>query len=235
MGKLLGRDPAEEIEYPVSDGKPMAETDVHRDAMFDLIERLKARYSGRDDVYVSGNLLVYYAEGKPKLCLAPDCFVAFGVPNHQRRTFKTWAEGTFPAVVFEVTSESTELEDTQTKFHTYQDVWKVRELFYFDPTGDYLPERLAGYRLSRGKFKPLTPTAGRLTSTELGITLEAVGQGLILREAKTGRELLLAGEQEARAARRKLAKQRKDAAALEAEIEQLKAELAALKRTPPAN
>jgi hypothetical protein len=92
MDKLLGREPEEEIDYPDSDGKPMAETDVHRDAMFDLIERLKARYAGRDDVYVSGNLFVYYVEKKPTFCLAPDCFVAFGVPNRRRRTFKTWTE-----------------------------------------------------------------------------------------------------------------------------------------------
>ena len=87
-----------EIEYPESDGKPMAETDIHRDVMFDVIYRLKSRYARRQDVYVTGNLLVYYAEGDPKTSLAPDCFVVFGVPSGDRRTFKIWVEGKFPEV-----------------------------------------------------------------------------------------------------------------------------------------
>ena len=218
MGKLVGRTANEEIDYPDSDGKPMAETDIHRDVMIDLIERLKARYANRDDVYVSGNLFVYYTEGKPTFCLAPDCFVAFGVPNRRRRSFKTWEEGVFPAVVFEVTSDKTEAEDTQTKFTVYRDVWKVRELFYFDPTGDYLDEPLIGYRLVRGKFQPRRATAGRLTSAELGITFQAAGARLNLRDSKTGSEVLLPAESKA--------------ADLQAELDRVKAELAALKKRP---
>ncbi len=137
--------------------------------------------------------------------------------------------------MFEVTSEKTEAEDTQTKFAVYQDVWKVRELFYFDPTSDYLAEPLVGYRLVRGKFKPLPPVAGRLPSAELGITLEATGTRLILRDAKTGRELLYPAETEARTARRQLLKEQKETASLQAEVERLKAELAALKSRPPGN
>ena len=102
---------AREIEYPESDGKPMAETDVHRKVMTDLIDRLIARYAHRDDMYVSGNLLVYYFEGKPEKCLAPDCFVVFGVPAGDRRTYKTWEEGKFPDVVFEITSKKTKKEE----------------------------------------------------------------------------------------------------------------------------
>ena len=193
MGKLVGR---KVVEYPSSDGKPMAETDIHRDVMLDLIERLKARYADRDDVYVSGNLLVYYVERNPKKCLAPDCFVAFGVPAGRRRTFQTWAEGTFPAVVFEITSRKTKAEDTGKKFRLYRDVWKVRELFYFDPTCDYLDPPLVGYRMARGTLKPIRPTHGRLRSTELGITLEADETRLILREEGSGTELLLPAEVE---------------------------------------
>ena len=46
--------------YPTSDGKPMAETDRHRQLMFDLIEQLKRHFAGQSDTYVSGNLLLYY-------------------------------------------------------------------------------------------------------------------------------------------------------------------------------
>ena len=47
-----------ELDYPTSDGKPMAETDIHRDQMVEAIEVLKGRYADDPDIYVSGNLLV---------------------------------------------------------------------------------------------------------------------------------------------------------------------------------
>jgi hypothetical protein len=42
--------------YPTSDGRPMAETDLHRDEMVDGIETLRMFHSGQQ-VYVSGNIL----------------------------------------------------------------------------------------------------------------------------------------------------------------------------------
>lgn len=194
-----------EIEYPESDGKPMAETDIHRDIMVDLIYRLKARYEGQD-VYVSGNLLVYYVEGKPGKCLTPDCFVALGVRPFDRRTFKTWEEGKFPDVVFEITSRKTKREDQGSKLRVYQDVWKVKELFMFDPTEDYLEPSLLGYRLVRGEFKQVKPTGGRITSKELGVTLERDGTRLLLRDVTTGEPVLTRAE----AAEAELARVRKE-------------------------
>jgi len=228
MGKLIGRGPAERITYPESDGKPMAETDIHRDEMIDLIGRLQARYADRDDVYVSGNLLVYYVEGNPKKCLAPDCFVAFGVPTGRRRTFQTWEEGTFPAVVFEITSRKTKGEDTGKKFRLYRDVWKVRELFYFDPTCDYLDPPLVGYRLVRGTLKPIRPTLGRLTSTELGITLEADETRLVLRDEVSGADLLLPAEAE-------LGRERAARAAAETRLAAVESRLAEIERRLAGN
>ena len=53
----LVTEPVKPIEYPSSDGKPMAETDIHRDLMAELIHELDAYFSDQPDVYVSGNLL----------------------------------------------------------------------------------------------------------------------------------------------------------------------------------
>ena len=69
-----------EIQYPTRDGKPIAETQVHRDAIIDTIQMLEDRYADRPDVHVGGNLLLYYEEGNPRKRLAPDVFVVFGVP-----------------------------------------------------------------------------------------------------------------------------------------------------------
>ena len=51
------------VEYPSSDGKPMAETPVHRDVMIDAIQILKRRFASRSDAYASGDVLMYYEEG----------------------------------------------------------------------------------------------------------------------------------------------------------------------------
>ncbi|NJN65333.1 MAG: Uma2 family endonuclease, partial [Chloroflexaceae bacterium] len=61
----------QEVEYPESDGKPMAETDVHRDEMFAVIQALEYFFRNQPDVYVSGNLLLYYQEGDPTRSVAP--------------------------------------------------------------------------------------------------------------------------------------------------------------------
>lgn len=67
------------IVYPTSDGKPMAETDIHRDLMTDFIWMLKQHFKDKSNVYVSGNLLIYYEKGEPRKSISPDVFVVFGV------------------------------------------------------------------------------------------------------------------------------------------------------------
>ena len=81
--------------YPESDGKPMAETDVHRDLMADFIEMLKNHFKDCLDAYVSGNLLLYYEKGDPKRSVAPDVFVAFGIEKKLRRTYLLWEEADY--------------------------------------------------------------------------------------------------------------------------------------------
>lgn len=49
--------------YPTTDGKPMAETDWHRELMIALIQMLKGFYESLANVYVSGNLLIFYEPG----------------------------------------------------------------------------------------------------------------------------------------------------------------------------
>lgn len=68
-----------EIEYPESDGKPMGETDLHRDWMVRLLEIFRQRYAGQR-VYIASDLLVYYVEGTPSKFVVPDCFVVLDWP-----------------------------------------------------------------------------------------------------------------------------------------------------------
>ncbi len=59
MSMLARRTALKRNDYPTSDGKPVAETDWHRDLMVRLIETLKHYYAAQDRVYVSGNLLLF--------------------------------------------------------------------------------------------------------------------------------------------------------------------------------
>ena len=102
------------IEYPSSDGKPMAETDAHRNWMIININRLSRHFSGRK-VYVSGNLLIYYVEGDARKCVAPDTFVVKNCKPGKRDIFQIWKERRKPNFALETTSKTTRGEDSGEK------------------------------------------------------------------------------------------------------------------------
>lgn len=148
------------VIYPESNGKPMAESDLHREIMVYIIHLLQRWFKGQQ-VYVSGSLLLYYEEGNPRKVVAPDCFVVWGVSPHRRPIYKLWEEGKAPGVVFEVTSKSTRHEDWVTKMHLYARLG-VQEYYLYDPTGDYLRPTLQAFVLEGKHFVPMPP-ANRAT------------------------------------------------------------------------
>jgi Uma2 family endonuclease len=227
-----------EIYYPESDGKPMAETDLHRNEMFDLIAMLEARYADAPDVYVSGNLLLYYVEGDPRRAVAPDVFVVFGVPKGLRRVYKLWAEAVPPAVVFEVTSRKTRAEDLRTKRALYERLG-VAEYYLYDPEAEYLRPPLQALHLVDGAFVPVAAdAAGTVRSPRLGLELRLVNGWLQLFDADTGQRLPRVAERRdalARAEhamvveRRQAVAERRRAAAARQRAEQAESELARLR------
>ena len=66
--------PHDVVEYPCSDGKPIAESDMHLACMTYVFDALKWRYErrGQEDVYVSADSFVYYERGTPRAVVAPD-------------------------------------------------------------------------------------------------------------------------------------------------------------------
>ncbi len=178
------------ILYPERDGKPMGETDAHIDAIIYLREALKQHFRQAPEVYVAGNMLLYYEENNPAAAIAPDVFVVQGVAKHQRRTYKLWEEGTPPAVVFAVTSRSSRVEDTGTKSAVYA-MLGVQEYFIYDPLGEYLRPALRGYRLQEGEYQRLLPTTeGHLVSEVLGLEMRLEDKHLRLFDVRTGGRLL---------------------------------------------
>ena len=149
------REAVAEIEYPESDGKPMGETDLHRDWMVRIIELLKYRYRGQR-VYVSGDLLVYFEEGNPRQFVVPDAFVVKDSDPGRRRVYKLWEEGKAPDVVVETTSQGSRQEDTLVKPKLYARIG-VREYFLYDPTADYLDPPLRGFRLADEGYEAIEP------------------------------------------------------------------------------
>lgn len=218
-----------EVDYPTSDGKPMAETEIHRDLMMDLIRTLQHRYANDPQVCVSGNLMMYYEEGNKRRHLSPDVFVVFGIPKRERIYYLVWDEGKGPDVVIELTSKSTKSEDQNKKKDLYRDVLKVPEYFLFDPTQDYLRPPLQGFRLVEGQYEPIEPIADRLPSNLLGLHLERSGDQLRLFDPQTQQRLPTPAEFQAELAT--LAEEaRARATEAEAENQRLRQELEALRQ-----
>ncbi|GIV17725.1 MAG: hypothetical protein KatS3mg022_3160 [Armatimonadota bacterium] len=135
------------VHYPVSDGKPMAETPEHLEAMLYLLDALMLHFAGREDVYVAGNQLMYWVAGNPSQRVAPDVYVVFGVPKRPwRPTWKVWEMGKAPDVIFELTSRSTASEDLGKKYRLCQRLG-VKEYILIDVTREYLIEPVILHRL----------------------------------------------------------------------------------------
>ncbi|GAB4234569.1 MAG: Uma2 family endonuclease [Elainellaceae cyanobacterium] len=232
------------VFYPESDGQPMTESDATRDYLIYCVEVLRLYFQSRRQVYVSGNLFIYYQEGNPQAVVSPDVFVIFGVNNRQRRSYKTWQEGgKLPAFILEVTSFSTRKQDEVEKPSLYARLG-VQEYFQYDPTADYLNPQLKGRCLREGQYEPLAVeyTADQtpfIHSAVLGLDLQLqtpVQQGLGVAplpkelrfyDPQTGMKLL--SRQEVEQAR-DLAQQERDLAQQERDLAQQERDLAQQER-----
>ncbi|HVR95037.1 MAG TPA: Uma2 family endonuclease [Thermoanaerobaculia bacterium] len=222
----MGAIPLEKgIEYPISDGQPMAESSHHQTVMFDMIYGLKSRYAKVPDVWVGGNLFLCYEEGNPAAVVAPDVLVARGVTKWERPNYLLWEEVP-PSLIIEVTSRTTRREDLGKKKSIYERI-EAEEYILFDPYGEYLKPRLQGDLLTDGRYQPIPRGPdGSLESRTLGVKLLLEGDRLRIIDTATGKRLLwpdevaeVYAEAEARAAR---AEER--VRALEEELRRLRGE-----------
>ncbi|MGI8553076.1 MAG: Uma2 family endonuclease [Dehalococcoidia bacterium] len=224
---------AKEIVYPESDGKPMAETGIHVAAIIRLILLLQAWYRANLNVNVNGNQFLYYQRGNRKAVIAPDVYVAKGVPQDPPLdTYKLWELGVPPAVVIEVTSKSSRNEDRRKKRAIYAAIG-VPEYILYDPRAEWLQPPLQGYRLDAEGYEPMIEAPeGGLLSEELGLRLVLEDGQVQLYDRQTGARLLTSTEQaeaeavraEAEAARAETEAARAEAEAKRAETEAARAE-----------
>src|SRR6516225_4308614 len=94
----------DKVEYPASDGQPMAETGIHVRAIMLLFQGLEDALPATD--FIAADMFWYWEEGHPESRVAPDLMVAKGVGRQHRRSFFTWREGgAIPCIIFEMASE----------------------------------------------------------------------------------------------------------------------------------
>ena len=142
--------------YPAEDGQPMAVSDLHREQMVWTIDILKTHYSQDPSVYVSGDILMYYVQGEPSKSISPDVLVTFGIGMKPRRTYLVWEEGKVPDFVMEFSSESTYRNDLTDKMDIYASLG-IKEYFLYDAEDLYLPSQLMGFELVNGVYIEVQP------------------------------------------------------------------------------
>lgn len=200
--------------------EPPLESDLHRDQI-DLLVRLirwifrPDGIGGRSDVYIAGNLTVYYSpnQKKSEFFRGPDVFAVLGTDPRRRRSWTVWHEGgQYPNIIIELLSDSTADVDRGEKKEIYQSIWRVPEYFWFDP----VTLEFQGFQLIHGHYEALNPNPqGQLWSQELGFYLGIHDRQLRL---FTENGSLVPLPEEAAEERAEQAEQRADEAEQRAEI-----------------
>ena len=161
--------PTETELYPETDGKPMAVSDMHRRILTRIIQTLEHHFTQRPEVYVSGDILMYYVEEQPQKVVSPDVLVTFGIGQKPRLTYKVWEEGKVPDFAMEMSSKTTYRKDLGEKMELYASLG-IRDYVLYDAEGLYLPTPLMGFTLVDGSYVEMSSnTAGGLYSEALGL------------------------------------------------------------------
>ena len=129
---------SEDLLYPSSDGKPMAENTEQYRWIALIKENLEVVLQGTES-FIAADLLWYpkaVAE-PPAPAQAPDVMVVLGRPPGRRYSYKQWEEDNkAPQVVFEILSPSNKTKkgqrEMEAKFAFYQR-YGVEEYYLYDP------------------------------------------------------------------------------------------------------
>jgi Uma2 family endonuclease len=159
------------LPIEIESDEPELESDLHREQINLLVRLLKYYWRDRQDVYVTGNLTVYYNSDKltNRDFRGPDVFVVLDAEKRDRKSWVLWNEGNkYPNLVIELLSDSTAKVDRNTKKQLYQDLWHLPNYFWFDP--DSL--EFAGFKLVDGAYQAIAPNEqGLLWSDQLELYL----------------------------------------------------------------
>ena len=179
--------PEPEIDFstfPSRDGRPIAITERHQREMINTMFALRQLVEPLGH-HVGGNLIIYYNPENGLDHLSPDVFVALDRDAGLRESWKTWLEGTFPEVVVEIASSSTEGWNLGEKLARYGALG-AREYYIHDPVRRLRPA-FRGYRAAGGVLLPVpNPTSRSIRSEVLGLELRVVGGWLRVIDPASG-------------------------------------------------
>jgi Uma2 family endonuclease len=123
----------QDIIYPESDGKPMADNTKQFRWIMVIYYNLEWLFADDPNVFVAGDLLWYPVEGNNKIRQAPDVMMAFGRPKGDRGSYMQWKEENIaPQVVFEILSPGNTLTEMNKK-QVFYDRYGVEEYYLYDP------------------------------------------------------------------------------------------------------
>ena len=155
------------VEYPETDGLPMAENTKQFRWIVTIEGGLEAVYAHREDVFVAGDLFWYPVEGDSTIRIAADIMVVFGRPKGDRSSYLQWREnGVAPKVTFEILSPGNTKPEMQGKLEFYEE-YGVEEYYIYDPE----KPKLSGWRRQGRRLKPI-PDMSNWTSPSLGIRFD---------------------------------------------------------------
>ncbi|RKU19713.1 hypothetical protein C6503_07310 [Candidatus Poribacteria bacterium] len=217
--------PTEDDElYPDSDGKPMAVSDLHRRILTRTLQVLDTHFEGSPEVYVSGDILMYYVEGDPRQSVSPDVLVAFGLGKKPRRSYLVWKEGKVPDFAMEFSSKGTYRNDLGRKMELYASLG-IQDYFLYDAEGLYLSSPIMGFTLVDGSYVPISAGPdGGLHSTTLNLDFYVGDVGLGIYDPVAG--IWLQTPAESAIARAEIAETRADREATRAELQTIRADMA---------
>jgi Uma2 family endonuclease len=209
------------IQYPSSDGNPMADNTLQLRWIVYLYSNLQWWFRDQQ-VFIAADLLWYPVEGNPKITKAPDVMVAFDRPDGDRLSYKQWMEENIPPqVVIEVLSSSNRALEMLEKQHWYAQ-YGVEEFIIIDPDSKrFVPMLREGEKLVAPETVP-----DNWQSPRLGIWLRHSEEGLkVFFPDETPFKTLTESQLETEKARLEAETQRQRAEAAEAELARLRQQL----------
>jgi len=133
MVQQLRPDASAKIDYPDSDGQPMADNTKQFRWIVVIKENLELLYVADPQVFVAGDLQWYSVEGDNTIRQAPDAMVVVGRPKGDRGSYRQWQEDNIaPQVVFEILSPGNRVGEMLRKLGFY-DRHGVEEYYIYDP------------------------------------------------------------------------------------------------------
>jgi Uma2 family endonuclease len=165
----------EDLLFPDSDGKPMADNTEQYEWIVKIKENLEILFAENPQVFIAGDLLWYPVFSALINPVAPDVMVVFGRPKGRRGSYRQWREENLaPQVVFEILSPKNTKKEMKRKKEFYQ-TYGAEEYYVYNPNPK--KKKLEGWLRQGEQLREIEEINGFI-SPRLGIRFELKPSGL---------------------------------------------------------